>query len=78
MTPSLDRLRLRDQHLGAVAETVLAGGRLDRQLAVAVATSPDLLGVGRLANLVRERATFAEAVGLEVFEYGSQVTWGGQ
>ena len=55
MTPSVDQLRLRDPHLGAVAEAVLAGGRLDRELAVAVATSPDLLGVGRLANLVRER-----------------------
>jgi len=30
------------------------------------------------ANLVRERATFAEAVGLEVFDYGSQVTARGQ
>ena len=55
MTPSIEQLRLRDARLTAVAERVLAGERLERADAVAVATSDDLLGVGRLANLVRER-----------------------
>jgi len=30
------------------------------------------------ANLVRERATLAEAVGLEVWDFGNQVAWKGQ
>jgi aminodeoxyfutalosine synthase len=55
MMPSIDQLRLRDPRLSAVAERVLAGERIDREQAVAAATSDDLLGVGRLANLVRER-----------------------
>ena len=55
MTSSSENLRLRDPRLRAVADVVLSGGRLDREQAVVVATSPDLLGVGRLANLVRER-----------------------
>jgi aminodeoxyfutalosine synthase len=48
-------LRLRDPRLEPVARAVLDGSRLDREQGLAVATSPDLLGVGRLANLVRER-----------------------
>jgi aminodeoxyfutalosine synthase len=37
-----------------VAEKVLAEERLDRDDGILVATSDDLLGVGRLANLIRE------------------------
>jgi aminodeoxyfutalosine synthase len=48
-------LRLRDPALVPVAEKVLAGDRLDRGDGVVVATTVDLLGVGRLANIVRER-----------------------
>ncbi|MCU0303277.1 MAG: aminofutalosine synthase MqnE [Thermoanaerobaculales bacterium] len=48
-------LRLRDPGLARVAEMVLAGERLDRAEGIALATTDDLLGVGRLANLVRER-----------------------
>ena len=55
MASSLASLRLRDPALEPVAAKVLAGGRLDRDDGLAVAASPDLLGVGRLANLVRER-----------------------
>jgi aminodeoxyfutalosine synthase len=50
-----DTLRLRDSALEPIAEKVLAGERLTRQEGVTAATSDDLLGVGRLANLVRER-----------------------
>jgi aminodeoxyfutalosine synthase len=50
-----DDLRLRDPALERVAEKVLAGERLNRADGVLVATTDDLLGVGRLANLVRER-----------------------
>jgi aminodeoxyfutalosine synthase len=48
-------LRLLDPNLAPVAEKVLAGERLDRCDGIVVATSDDLLGVGRLANIVRER-----------------------
>ncbi len=48
-------LRLIDPLLTPVAEKVLAGDRLDRDDGIAVATTNDLLGVGRLANIVRER-----------------------
>lgn len=51
----LDRLRLVDRRLEPVAEKVIGGARLDREDALAVAVSDDLLGVGRLANLARER-----------------------
>jgi len=44
-----------DPRLRGIAETVEAGGRLSPDDGLAVATSPDLLGVGRLANHVRER-----------------------
>ncbi len=55
MTPSIDDLRLRDATLEPIALKVLAGERLNRKEGLQVATSDDLLGVGRLANLVRER-----------------------
>jgi len=48
-------LRLIDPLLAPVADKVLAGERLDRDDGIAVATTDDLLGVGRLANIVRER-----------------------
>jgi len=51
----LDRLRLTDSRLLPVAEKVIAEERLDREDGILVATTDDLLGVGRLANLVRER-----------------------
>jgi aminodeoxyfutalosine synthase len=38
-----------------VAEKVLAGDRLDRSEGELLATTDDLLGVGRMANVVRER-----------------------
>jgi len=50
-----DHLRLRDSALGPIAEKVLAGDRLDRDDGLLVATTDDLIGAGRLANLVRER-----------------------
>ncbi len=49
-----ETLRLTDPQLNPIAEKVLAGERLDRDEALVVATSTDLLGVGRLANLRRE------------------------
>ncbi len=49
------RKLINDPQLALVAETVLTNGRLDREQAILVATSPDLLGVGVLANVVRER-----------------------
>ena len=55
MTDDLARLRLRDERLVPVARSVLRGDRLDRESGLLVATTHDLLGVGRLANLVRER-----------------------
>ncbi len=54
MTTTAD-LRLLDPGLMPVAEKVLAGERLDRADGIVVATTDDLLGVGRLANIVRER-----------------------
>jgi aminodeoxyfutalosine synthase len=55
VSDDLARLRLRDSRLEPVARAVLDGGRLDRELSLVVATSTDLLGVGRLANALRER-----------------------
>jgi aminodeoxyfutalosine synthase len=52
---SIADLRLRDPRLAPIAAKVLAGERLDRSDGLLVATTDDLLGVGRLANLVRER-----------------------
>jgi aminodeoxyfutalosine synthase len=54
MTTHTD-LRLLDPLLAPIADKVLAGKRLDRADGIVVATTDDLLGVGRLANLVRER-----------------------
>ncbi len=51
---AVERLRLTDPRLNPIAEKVLADERLDRDEALVVTTSPDLLGVGRLANLRRE------------------------
>ncbi len=55
MTTAAEKLRLRDPALTPVAEKVLAGERLNREDGLLVAATDDLLGVGRLANLVRER-----------------------
>jgi len=52
---SVDDFRLIDSALAPVAEKVLAGERLDADEGLLLATTHDLLGVGRLANLVRER-----------------------
>ena len=48
-------LRLRDPALGPVAEKVIAGERLDREDGLLLAGTDDLLGVGSLANTVREK-----------------------
>jgi len=50
-----EEFRLADPVLAPVAEKVLAGERLDREEGLLLATTDDLLGVGRMANLVRER-----------------------
>ena len=55
MIRSVDDLRILDPALAPVAEKVLAGARLDRDDGLLLATTDDLLAVGRLANLVRER-----------------------
>ena len=52
---SVDDFRLIDPALAPVAEKVIAGARLDGDEGLLLATTHDLLGVGRLANLVRER-----------------------
>jgi aminodeoxyfutalosine synthase len=52
---TLEDLGLRDRRLASIAEKVLRSERLDRADGVTLAASEDLLGVGRLANLVRER-----------------------
>ena len=52
---SVDDFRLIDSALAPVAEKVVAGERLDGDEGLLLATTHDLLGVGRLANLVRER-----------------------
>ena len=44
-----------DDRLVAIADKVVRGQRVGFEEGVVVATSPDLLGVGRLANHVRER-----------------------
>ncbi len=53
--PDPGNLLLRDPALEPIAEKVLQGRRLDRDDALIVASTRDLLGVGRLANVVRER-----------------------
>jgi aminodeoxyfutalosine synthase len=55
MIRSVDALRLRDPRLEPVADKVLAGERIDRADGLVCATTDDLLGLGRLANTVRER-----------------------
>jgi aminodeoxyfutalosine synthase len=52
---TIKNLRLRDPGLETIAEKVLGGVRLNRDDGLLAATTNDLLGVGRLANLVRER-----------------------
>jgi aminodeoxyfutalosine synthase len=52
---TIENLRLRDPALETIAEKVLSGVRLDRDDGLLVATTNDLVGVGRLANLVRDR-----------------------
>ncbi len=47
--------RFEDSRLTAIARKVDAGQRLSREDGITIATSPDLIGVGRLANTVRER-----------------------
>jgi len=54
MTDS-DGLRLLDPQLQTVADKVREGERLGRDDGLILASSSDLLGVGRLANLVREQ-----------------------
>ncbi len=55
MIRTVDDFRLFDPALAPVAEKVLAGERLDLDEGLLAATTTDLLGVGRMANLVRER-----------------------
>ena len=55
MIRAAEEFRLADPALAPVAEKVLAGERLDREEGLLLATTDDLLGVGRMANLVRER-----------------------
>ena len=55
MMSTSDEFKLRDSALTPVAEKVLANERLDREDGELLARSDDLLGVGRMANLVRER-----------------------
>jgi aminodeoxyfutalosine synthase len=45
-----------DRRVESIAEKVFAGERLSFEDGVLIATTPDLLGVGRLANHVRERS----------------------
>ncbi|HHQ47576.1 MAG TPA: aminofutalosine synthase MqnE [Acidobacteria bacterium] len=52
---TVESLGLRDPALEPVAEAVLDGRRLSREEALAAATTGDLLGLGRLANIVREQ-----------------------
>jgi aminodeoxyfutalosine synthase len=55
MIRTVDDFRLVDPALAPVAEKVLASERLDLDESLLLATTDDLLGVGRMANLVRER-----------------------
>jgi aminodeoxyfutalosine synthase len=55
MMAAADSLRIRDPALERVAEKVLDRVRLSHEDGVLLASTDDLLGVGRLANLVRER-----------------------
>lgn len=55
MIRSVDDFGLCDPALRPIAEKVLAGQRLDRADGLLLASTEDLLGVGTMANLVRER-----------------------
>jgi aminodeoxyfutalosine synthase len=55
LSETLEAFGLRDPRLEPVADKVLGAERLNRDEGVLLATTEDLLGVGRLANLVRER-----------------------
>ncbi len=55
MAHEVSRLGVRDRRLVPVADKIVRGERLDRDDGVVLASTTDLLGVGRLANLVRER-----------------------
>lgn len=55
MRPASDQFRLEDPALAPIADKVLAGERLDRGDGLVLASTADLLGLGRLANLLRER-----------------------
>jgi aminodeoxyfutalosine synthase len=55
MISRVDDFRLVDPALAPVAEKLLAGERLGRDDGRKLAASDDLLGVGRMANMVRER-----------------------
>ena len=46
---------LEDQRLGPILEKVMAGQRLSYEDGVALFRTPDLLTLGHMANLVRER-----------------------
>src|SRR3954470_1334813 len=48
-------MRFQDAALSAVAEKVFAGQRLSFEDGVALYRTPDLLGLGQLANHVREK-----------------------
>lgn len=48
-------IQVQDARLMPVAEKVLRGERLDRDDALAIYQSTDLLGIGELANYVREQ-----------------------
>jgi len=52
---TVEDFRLVDPALAPVAEKVLAGERLDGEDGLLLATTDDLLGIGRMANLARER-----------------------
>src|ERR1700747_3618713 len=51
----MSKLSITDQRLKPIADKVLAGERLTEQDGIALYRSPDLLGVGWLANQVREK-----------------------
>jgi aminodeoxyfutalosine synthase len=55
MTTAIATLRFQDRALEPIAEKVLGGKRLSFEDGVALYKTPDLLGLGRLANHVREQ-----------------------
>lgn len=58
---ALEGVELRDARLEAVRRTLLAGGRLDRDQAVACLGTPDVFGLGALAH-ARKRALHGDRV----------------